>query len=304
MTFSIIGRDAVDGTMGVGSQSHFFAVGSVVGRAEPGVGAVVSQAFANVDWSHEGLAMLRAGLDSREVVRELRSSDSLSAFRQLAVMDAAGEINAFTGGSCVPCADVVVGDGVVAVGNMLSSETTCMEMVSAYESSAGGLADRLLQALDAGERAGGDARGSQSAYLQIVDDVRSDRPWRHVQLDIRVDDHPDPVAELRRLLPIHGAFSVIGAALFAPPMVIGDMSGGIDPGEAAVMLAALEQASVTLGANREAEIWRAVILMRSGEIDAGRRALADLVEERPELASFIDGLGRVGIVGEASAGAS
>lgn len=303
MTFSIVARDPVDGTLGIGSQSHFFAVGSVVGRAEAGVGAVVSQAFANVDWPHEGLALLRAGATSQQVVEALTQADQMARFRQLAVMDATGETAAFTGESCVPSTGVAVGDGVIAVGNMLANDGVCDEMIRVFVSSGAGLAGRLLAGLAAGERAGGDARGSQSAFMQIVDDVRDDRPWRHVLLDIRVDDHQDPVGELARQMPIHDAFATIGTALFAPPMVIGDIGDGLDPADVAVMTAALAGASRVLGANREAELWRAVILDRSDDVDGARQAMADLIDNCPELSPFISGLAQVGIIGRSPDGA-
>ncbi|MEU0934989.1 DUF1028 domain-containing protein [Embleya sp. NPDC005971] len=299
MTYSIVGFHPHDGSLGFASQSHFFAVGSVVGDAEAGVGVVVSQAFANTDWPHEGLALLRAGATPDDVLRTLVAGDPLADYRQAIVMDATGAYACFTGGRCAPHTGVARGEGVAAVGNMLASDDVCRAMVAAHRDAASASAsahtDRLVAALEAGERAGGDARGSQSAVVKVVDGVRGERPWRHVLADIRVDDHADPVRELRRLLPVHEGFRTIGAALFAPPLVIGD-AAGITAAEAHETVRALTAAGAGLGGNAEADLWRAVILLRCGEADAGRALLAELVADRPQLGEFARGLARVGIL--------
>ncbi|MYS84921.1 DUF1028 domain-containing protein [Embleya scabrispora] len=297
MTYSIVSFHPHDGSLGFAAQSHFFAVGSVVGDAEAGVGVVVSQAFANTDWPHEGLSLLRAGATPDDVLATLIAGDPLADYRQAIVMDATGAYACFTGGGCAPHTGVARGQGVAAVGNMLASDDVCRAMVAAHGDSASGSAhaSRLVSALLAGEDAGGDARGSQSAVVKVVDGVRGERPWRHVLADIRVDDHADPVGELRRLLPIHEGFRTIGAALFAPPLVIGDASG-IAAAEAREMVRALAAAAAGLGGNPEADLWRAVILLRSGEVDAGGALLAELGAARPHLGEFARGLERVGIL--------
>ncbi|MGH3240610.1 MAG: DUF1028 domain-containing protein, partial [Spirillospora sp.] len=160
--------------------------------------------------------------------------------------------------------------------------------------STGPLTRRLVRALAAAEAAGGDARGSQSACVTVVSGERSATPWREVLADVRVDDHPDPVGELERLLPVQEAFGLVGATLFAPPLVIGDRSG-IETGADAAS-AALAEAAGKLGANREADLWRAVVLLRSGAADEGTRLLDELTAARPGLAGFVAGLARVGIL--------
>ncbi|MFI6585247.1 DUF1028 domain-containing protein [Embleya sp. NPDC050493] len=306
MTYSIVSFHPHDGSLGFAAQSHFFAVGSVVGDAEAGVGVVVSQAFANTDWPHEGLSLLRAGATPDDVLEALIAGDPLADYRQAIVMDATGAYACFTGGSCAPHTGVARGEGVAAAGNMLASDEVCRAMVAAHDGhgepgdhgdpeSASTHARRLVRALLAGERAGGDARGSQSAVVKVVDGVRGERPWRHVLADIRVDDHADPVRELRRLLPVHEGFRTIGAALFAPPLVIGDPSG-IAAADAREMVEALTAAAAGLGGNSEADLWRAVILLRCGEFDAGGTLLAELTSARPQLREFARGLERVGIL--------
>jgi uncharacterized Ntn-hydrolase superfamily protein len=295
MTFSIVGFDPVDGSLGLASQSHFFGVGSVVGSAEAGVGAVVSQAFANTDWSHLALQMLRDGATPAVVVRDLVNADPQREYRQLVVMDSAGEHASHTGSRCVPSTSSATGTFVVAAGNMLASDSVSLEMIKAYRGAGPALTDKLVAALAAGEGAGGDARGSQSACVKVVSGQRSDRPWKQVLLDLRVDDHPDPVRELQRILPIHGGFGAVGAALFGPPLVIGD-AGAIDPTAAAAAVARLEEAAPSLGTNREADLWRSVILIRSGQVETGTQLLNELIDERPALRGFADGLVDVGIL--------
>ncbi|TYB46351.1 DUF1028 domain-containing protein [Actinomadura chibensis] len=294
MTFSIIGMDPATGHLGFASQSHFFGVGAVVGRAEAGVGAVVSQAFANTDWPHLGLDGLRAGQAPAEIVAELVAADPLADYRQLLVMDAAGEHAAHTGGRCAPETGGAAGPDVIAAGNMLAAGDVADAMVAAAAEASAPLAHRLVRALAAAEAAGGDARGSQSACVTVVGGERSATPWREVLVDVRVDDHPDPVGELARLLPVQEAFGVVGATLFAPPLVIGDPTGIEDGAEAAT--AALAGAAGKLGANREADLWRAVVLIRSGAAEEGARLLDELTAARPALAGFVAGLARVGIL--------
>lgn len=295
MTFSIVAFDPSDGSIGLASQSHFFAVGAVVGDAEAGVGAVVSQAFANTDWPHEGLAMLRDGASPDEVVKTLVAADPLADYRQLIVMDAAGVHATNTGVRCAPCTSTTVSDGVAAAGNMLTSEGVVPAMLVAFRESRGALSDKLLTALAAAERAGGEARGSQSAYLKVVSGQRSDRPWRNVLADLRVDDHVDPVEELIRIKTIHEAFSAIGGALFAAPLVIGDPTD-IVAAEAHRMIEDLAEAATLLDDNREADLWRAVIQIRSGDQRAGSALLSDLIAVRPQLSDFALGLEQVGIL--------
>ncbi|RBQ14948.1 DUF1028 domain-containing protein [Spongiactinospora rosea] len=299
MTFSILSHDPRDGSIGLASQSHFFGVGSVVGTAEPGVGAVVSQAFANTDWPPAALAALRAGRTPQDIVDELVQGDPWAAYRQVAVMDATGRHATFTGGRCVPQTGTATGPGVVAVGNMLADPGVCAAMVAAHDASPGPAERRLVAALAAGERAGGDARGSQSAYLRVVGGARTDRPWREVRADIRVDDAPDPIGELARLLPIQHGFRAVGATLFTPGVVIGT-PGELDPAtDPAGFVDLLTEAVPDLGDNREAALWRAVVLLRFNEPERGGRELAALLADRPSLGPFVRALAEVGILAAA-----
>jgi len=201
-TFSIVACDRDDGTCGVAVQSKFISVGAVVPWAEAKVGAVATQAASNPAWGPEGLALLKQGLGAKEVVRRLTAADPGRDERQLGVVDVRGEAAAFTGPKCMDWAGQVVGDGYACQGNILFGPAVVQAMARAYETTAGDIADRLLAALFAGQREGGDRRGQQSAALLVSKTAAgygaSDR-W----IDVRVDDHASPIEELRRVFRLY-----------------------------------------------------------------------------------------------------
>jgi uncharacterized Ntn-hydrolase superfamily protein len=192
MTWSIIARDAASGAFGVAIATRFFAVGALCPHAASGVGALATQALVNPHYGAEGLALLRGGLPAADVVRRLIAPDEGREQRQLHVIDAAGRIAQHTGKQCVDWCGSVVGEGFSVAGNMLSNEKVVSETAKAFQKS-GVFAERLISALEAGEAAGGDKRGKQSAALIIHS--TEDYP----EISLRVDDHADPLAELRRL---------------------------------------------------------------------------------------------------------
>ncbi len=201
-TFSIVAYDRDLRAWGVAVQSKFIAVGAVVPFAEVGAGAIATQALANVAYGPEGLALLRRGRSAEETVRELTGADAQRDHRQLGVVDAKGNAAAFTGAKCLEWAGHEVGDGFTCQGNILFAPAVVRAMARTYESSPGDLLDRLLAALAAGQREGGDRRGLQSAALLAVKKGggygESDR-W----VDVRVDDHPSPIEELRRVFRLY-----------------------------------------------------------------------------------------------------
>ncbi|MHA7662501.1 DUF1028 domain-containing protein [Mycolicibacterium sp. HS_4_1] len=296
MTYSIVARDPASGELGCGSQSHFFGVGRLVGWGEAGVGVVATQAFVNVDYGPGAVAQMRAGASAQAAVDRVTATDPLSAYRQLGAVDAAGRAATFTGSRCAPVATGLVADGVAIQGNMLSCDRVCHDMMDAYQGANGPLAERILAAMVAAEVAGGDIRGSQSAVLTVHGGQRTDAPWNQVLIDIRVDDDPDPVAELSRLLPLHRAFDVVGAVIFAPDLMIGPYRN-IATDVLHEKLAGLAEAAKLLGAqNREADFWRAVLLARSGDRDGARALFSDLFVYRPALREFLAGIGPLGFL--------
>jgi uncharacterized Ntn-hydrolase superfamily protein len=205
-TYSLCACDLAAGQWGVATQSKFLAVGSVVPWAEPHVGAVATQAYANPRYGPEGLALLREGLSAEDVVDRLTSADDERAHRQLGLVDAAGRAATYTGDDCLAWAGGRTGEGYAAQGNILVSGATVDALAETFESSAGKpLAERLLDSLDAAEAAGGDSRGRQSAALIVVERDGGYASLSDVLVDLRVDDHPDPLVELRRIYRMHDA---------------------------------------------------------------------------------------------------
>jgi len=203
-TYSIAACDLERGQWGVGVQSKFLAVGSVVPWAEPGVGAVATQALANPRYGPDGLTLLRDGLSADETVAALVEADDGRDDRQVGVVDAQGRAATYTGAACLDWAGGKTGAGYAAQGNILVSEETVAGLVEGFEASAGRpLAERLLEALDAAQLAGGDRRGQQAAALLVVQKDGGYGGMDDVLVDLRVDDHAEPVAELERLYGMH-----------------------------------------------------------------------------------------------------
>jgi uncharacterized Ntn-hydrolase superfamily protein len=205
MTYSIAAWDG-DKRWGVATQSKFLAVGSVVPWAAAEVGAIATQAYANPRYGPEGLELLREGLSAEEVVERLTAADDGHEHRQVGVVDAQGGAASFTGAECFDWAGGRTGDAYAAQGNILVSQATVDAIADAFEASAGKpLGERLLDALDAGQAAGGDKRGQQSAALLIVERDGGYAGLSDVSVDVRIDDHEQPLAELRRLYEAHQA---------------------------------------------------------------------------------------------------
>ena len=203
-TYSICACDLAAGQWGVATQSKFLAVGSVVPWAAPHVGAIATQAYANPRYGPEGLALLREGLSAEAVVERLTAADDERAIRQLGVVDGAGRAATFTGDGCHAWAGGRTGDGYAAQGNILVSGATVDALAETFEATrAASLAERLLDSLDAAEAAGGDSRGRQSAALLVVERDGGYASLSDTVVDLRVDDHADPLGELRRLHRIH-----------------------------------------------------------------------------------------------------
>jgi uncharacterized Ntn-hydrolase superfamily protein len=202
-TYSIAACDLEAERWGVATQSKFLAVGSVVPWAEPHVGAIATQAYANPRYGPEGLALLREGLSAQEVVDRLTAADDGRDHRQLGVVDSEGGGASFTGSECLDWAGGKTGPCYAAQGNILVSSETVDALASTFEASSGSLAERLLDCLDAAQAAGGDRRGQQSAALLIVEKDGGYAKLSDVVVDLRVEDHERPLEELRRLFGLH-----------------------------------------------------------------------------------------------------
>jgi len=202
-TFSIIAFDPETGALGVAVQSRFLAVGSVVPWARAGVGAVATQALANFNYGPRGLQLLSRGKTAAETVEALISADEEREHRQLGVVDAAGRAANFTGGECFEWAGGVTGEHYAAQGNILVGWETVEALAKTFEDSPGDLAGRLLAALETGQAAGGDSRGKQSAALLVVREGGGYGGDNDRVVDLRVDDHPEPIRELLRIRDLH-----------------------------------------------------------------------------------------------------
>ncbi len=202
-TFSIVGYDVETGALGVAVQSKFFAVGSVVPWAAAGVGAIATQSWANTTYGPNGLKLLKSGLSAKQTLERLVADDSGRATRQVGIVDAKGNVANYTGDECNAWAGAVSGEHYTAQGNILAGEAVVKAMGQAFEETAGELADKLMAALFAGQAAGGDTRGQQSAALLIVQERSGYGGFNDRYIDLRVDDAEKPIEELQRLLEIH-----------------------------------------------------------------------------------------------------
>jgi uncharacterized Ntn-hydrolase superfamily protein len=205
-TFSIVGYDPQKKEWGIAVQSKFLAVGSAVPWARAGAGAVATQSWANTSYGPNGLAMMEEGLPSEGVIARLTEEDEDRALRQVGVVDASGHAAAFTGEECFDWAGHMVGENYTCQGNILVSEDTVTAMAETFEDAQGPLVDRLVNALRAGQRAGGDRRGRQSAAVLVVKNKGGYGGFNDRYVDLRVDDHPTPIEELARLLKLHDLY--------------------------------------------------------------------------------------------------
>ncbi len=205
-TYSIVARDPKTGELGVAVQSHWFSVGGIVTWAEPGVGAVATQANAEPGYGPRALALLRGGKSAREALAALLEADPQREVRQVAVVDAHGIVAAHTGTQTIPFAGHESGDQFSAQANLMANAKVWPAMARAFRASTGPLAERMLAALEAAQAAGGDVRGKQSAAILVVGPERDAEPWTHVKVNLRVDDAREPLVELRRLLRLSRAY--------------------------------------------------------------------------------------------------
>lgn len=255
MTYSILARDPETGQLGVAVQSHWFSVGPIVPWARPGVGAVATQANALVSYGPRALELLAEGVGAQEALAQLLAEDPSAATRQVAVVDAGGAVAVHTGDLCIPFAGHAAGSGVSCQANIMASEEVWPAMLAAFDRADGPLGGRLLDALDAAERAGGDARGRQSAALLVV--PASGEPWETV-VSLRVEDHPEPLAELRRLVGIHDAYTLADRA--------DELAGEGRHDEAAQV--AREAWELAPGSH-ELRFWAGLGLAQGGDLEAG-----------------------------------
>ena len=210
-TFSIIARDPATGELGVAVQSHWFSVGAIVPWAEAGIGAVATQSFVDPSYGKLGLDLMRAGRSAPDALKALLAGDVGRDVRQVAMIDAQGRVDAWTGKNDIQAAGHVVGKDFSVQANLMANDKVWPAMAHAFETTKGDLAERMLAALDAAQNEGGDIRGRQSAALIVVSGKPTGRAWQDRVFDLRVDDSPDPLKELRRLVTLQRAYNHMNA---------------------------------------------------------------------------------------------
>ncbi len=273
MTYSIVARDPQTGELGVAVQSHWFGVGPIVPWAQPGVGAVATQANARAAYGPEALELLAAGVSAQDALSRLTAADPGAATRQLAIVDAHGGVAAHTGAECMAYAGHVIGEQVSCQANIMANATVWSSMLDAFATAAGPLASRLLAALDAAEAAGGDIRGRQSAALLVVG--AEGEPWE-TTVSLRVEDHPDPLVELRRLFDLERAYRQAG---------IGDeLTGEGRFDEAAVHY---RQAAELAPDSHELLFWSGLGTVLSGDVDRGVELVREAIKLQPGWAELL-----------------
>ena len=270
MTYSIVARDPRTGELGVAVQSHYFQVGPVVPWALAGVGAVATQSQVNISYGPLGLEMLRAGNSAEQALRALTSADAMPEVRQVAIVDASGNVAAHTGAKCIPAAGHRMGNGYSCQANLMEKDTVWDAMARAYESTSGPLAERLMVALDAAEAEGGDIRGKQSAAILVVTGSPTGRSWEDRTIDLRVEDSREPLVELRRLLQIRRAYGADAEA-----DILDEAGDGV--GARAKRLEALRFAPD----NVELNFWYGLATVQAGDVEGGCRLIAVAVRSDP-----------------------
>lgn len=255
-TYSIVARDPETGEMGAAVQSHWFSVGSVVIWGEAGVGAVATQSFVNVSFGIRGLELLKSGLTPQLVVDSLLSTDEGREFRQLAVIDGKNKPASYTGKNCIPAAGNIVGEDFSVQANLMLNDKIWPAMEKAFRESNGPLAERMISALEAAQEQGGDIRGKQSAAILVVKGKSTGKVWEDRMIDLRVEDHENPVEELKRLLRVYRAYEHMNA---------GDLA--VEKGNMELAMKEYSTAEEMFPGNLEMKYWHAVTLANIGKVD-------------------------------------
>lgn len=284
-TYSIVARDPGTGQMGVAVQSHWFSVGSIVSWAEPGVGAVATQSFVEVSYGPLGLGLMRAGKTAAQALTSLLAGDEHTDVRQVAMVDAAGNVAVHTGEHAIIEACDRKGVGYSVQANLMLNSTVCDAMVRAYEATRGDLAEKLMAALEAAQSQGGDIRGKQSAALLVVSGDRNLPAWGGRVFDLRVEDHADPVMELRRLLTVARAYNYMNEG--DEHMTQGDVEKAVE---------AYGKAEALTPGNHEMVFWHAATLAGIGRVDEALPLFKKSFEMWPDWRTLVPRLPASGLL--------
>jgi len=282
-TFSIVARDPVTGDLGVAVQSHWFSVGSVVPWAEAGVGAVATQSFVEPAYGPKGLALMKRGVTPKDALAQLLAADAQSDVRQVAFVDGQGRVAVHTGAKCIPGASHHEGVGYTTEANLMLTGEVPDAMAKAFEKATGPLAERMLAALDAAQSVGGDIRGKQSAAILVVRGKATDKPWTDRIVDLRIEDHAEPLKEMRRLLTLHRAYEMMNR---------GDDASAV--GKMDVALKEYGGAAAMVPDNDEFVFWAAVALVSNERTDDALPLFAKAFRMNPSWMLLVPRLTAVG----------
>jgi len=283
MTYSIVARDKKTGEFGVAVQSHYFQVSPAVPWALAGVGAVATQSRVNLSYGPLGLELLQAGYTAEQALKALTAGDPQAEVRQCAIVDAAGNVAAHTGDKCIPAAGHFLGDGFSCQANLMEKDTVWDAMAKAFTSTDAPLAERMMASLDAAEAEGGDIRGKQSAAMVVVAATGTGRPWDDRIIDLRVEDAPEPLPELRRLLRIKRAY-----------MTAGEADALEEKGDVAGAIAKLREALAIAPEMVELRFMAGATMATAGDLDGGCALIAEAVRKNPR---WVEALHRFAAVG-------
>jgi uncharacterized Ntn-hydrolase superfamily protein len=284
-TFSIVARDQATGALGVAVQSHWFSTGSLVTWAEAGVGAIATQSMVEVSYGPLGLESIRAGKSTSETLKNLLTADEGRELRQVAMVDQEGCVATHTGKRCIASAGHITGEGFSVQANMMLHSTVWPAMADAYRASAGPLEDRLLVALVAAQSAGGDIRGQQSAAILVVEGKSTGKAWEGIRVDLRVEDHPTPIEELKRLVNVQKAYRLMNTG--------DDLLGKKQVAEA---LEAYHEAAAMLPGQIELPFWQAVTLADLGRLDEALPIFTEIFRADPNWAELLRRLPAAGLI--------
>jgi uncharacterized Ntn-hydrolase superfamily protein len=249
----------------VAVQSHWFSVGTAVPWARAGIGAIATQAMVNISYGPRGLDMLSRGQNAERVVQQLTDADEGRDLRQLAIIDARGGVSAWTGRCCIKDAGHIISQHYSVQANMMLNDKVPHAMADAFESASGPLAERMVVALEAAQEVGGDIRGKQSAALIVVRGKPTGMEWEDRLVDLRVDDHEEPIVEMKRLLSVHRAYERMNA---------GDVA--MEKGNMEAANSNYQAAEGMFPQNAEMRFWHAVTLVNNGEVDKALPLFAEV----------------------------
>ena len=284
-TYSIVALDAETGELGVAVQSHWFSVGFLVPWVKAGVGAVATQSFVKVDYGPDGLELMESGMSAKDALKSLTGQDEAEAVRQVAMIDINGNVAAHTGERCIVFANHVVGKNYSVQANMMENSTVPKAMAVAFENSSGDLADRMMAALEAAEKEGGDIRGKQSAAMVIMSGEPTGIEWKDTKMSLRIEDHPTPLKELKRLIRIHRAYQHANK---------GDYYMELNQIDNA--LTEYNKASKYYPENPELPYWSAVALVNGGRINEALPIFKAVFKSNPNLKKMTPRLIKSGLL--------